>query len=376
MPIHSPFASSFASPGNGQVVLGLLSPSIPTLTTLTYKYPLKLLSRTPAFTPESSVLPAAAATKPVHLYLLTYGGGLLPGDHIDVSITLCPRTRLVVTTPQGSTKIFKTAGALAGQQQNRWKEEEDDDDKSRQTLDVHIGSEAALCYLPDPSAPFKDSRYEQVQTFTVDGNQTGDKRSSLCVLDWVTQGRASRGENWDFHSWKGRNEVWSSSSCDDDATGKTKRRLLLRDSVILDDESRHPHRQGPSLPSYNFNNDNSNNNNNNNGGLIRERTHPHGIMGTLILYGPVFDLLGSFFIQTFASQPRIGGRNWSSSTSSVAEPKPADDVIWTAARVRAGFVLVKFGAKDHETAREWLGGLIRGEGNIAREFGEEALFCL
>lgn len=366
MPIHSPFASSFASPGNGQVVLDLLPPSIPTLTTLTYRYPLKLLSRTPAFTPDSSVLPAA--TKPIHLYVLTYGGGLLPGDHIDVSITLCPRTRLVVTTPQGSTKIFKTA---AGQNRHdddggqRKEADGGDEEKSRQTLNVHIRSEAALCYLPDPSVPFKESRYEQVQTFTVDGNQTGDQRSSLCVLDWVTQGRASRGETWDFHSWKGRNEVWS---CDDNAT--RKRRLLLRDSVILDDESRHPHRQDPSSKVS------CHPGNNGNKELIRERTHPHGILGTLILYGPVFDPLGSFFIQTFASQPRIGGRNWSSSTSSVAEPKSTDDVLWTAARIRAGFVLVKFGAKDHETAREWLGGIIRGEGTITREFGEEALFCL
>jgi len=188
------------------------------------------------------------------------------------------------------------------------------------------------------------------------------------VLDWVTQGRASRGENWDFHSWKGRNEVWS---CDDDATGK--RRLLLRDSVILDDES---HRQDPSLKVSCHHNDDDSDNNGKKEELIRERTHPHGILGTLILYGPVFGPLGSFFLQTFATQPRIGGRNWSSSVSTVAEPKPTDDVIWTAARIRAGFVLVKFGAKDHETAREWLGGIIRGEGNITREFGEEALFCL
>ena len=52
------------------------------------------------------------------------------------------------------------------------------------------------------------------------------------------------------------------------------------------------------------------------------------------------------------------------------------EVTWTAARVRAGFVLVKFGAKDFETAKDWLGGLLREEGSIIREFGEEALFCL
>ncbi|KAK2841608.1 hypothetical protein FQN49_006085, partial [Arthroderma sp. PD_2] len=50
MPIlNSPFAaSSFAkSSGRGEVVLTVLPPSIPSLSTLSYNYPLKLLSRTP-----------------------------------------------------------------------------------------------------------------------------------------------------------------------------------------------------------------------------------------------------------------------------------------------------------------------------------------
>lgn len=350
MAFKSPFASTVASPGKGKAVVSILPPSIPTLTTLTYKYPLKLMSRIPGFTPSESVA-GEDATRPVHLYLLTYGGGLLPGDHIDVSITLEPRARLVVTTPQGSTKIYKTPPEGRGP----GKPAVLDDDMSRQTLDVHIASGAGLCYLVDPSAPFKDSRYEQVQVFTMDGFQTGPNRSSLCVLDWVTQGRSARGENWDFQVWKGRNEVWA----EDKATGK--RRLLLRDSLVLDDETaaQSQNQQANLQP----------------GGLVRERTHPHGVIGTLILYGPMFDQLGSFFMETFTSQPRIGGRNWSS--VSTAEPSRIQDkVTWTSARVRAGFVLVKFGAKDLEAAREWLGSMVRKEGSIAREFGEEALFCL
>lgn len=329
MPIKSPF-ESVAKSGQGKVVLSLLPPSIPTFSTITYQYPLKLLTHSPGFVPESSAAP------PVHLYLLTYGGGLLPGDHIDVSITLEPRTRLVVTTPQGSTKIFRTEPD--GQRRNRLGTPAAElSDRSRQTLDVRIGRQAALCYLPDPCMPFKDSRYEQVQTFTVEGVATAkkndddddDQRSSLCVLDWVTQGRAARGEHWDFHLWKGKNEVRS-------VDGK----LLLRDSLILEDEQEE--------------------------GLIKERTAPHGIMGTLILYGPVFDSLASFFADRFASQPRVGALSMPLESSK-------STVTWTAARVRDGFVLVKFGAENHEAAKEWLGGLLREEGSVQKEFGEEAL---
>lgn len=391
MPIRSPFESSIAKPGQGTVVLSLLPPNNPTLTTLTYKYPLKLVPRAPGFvpSPESSALSDSCPSRPVHLYLLTYGGGLLPGDHIEVSIKLEPRTRMVVTTPQGSTKIFKTEPGnengikLIKGHRKQMPANQHLADMSQQSLNVKIGRQAALCYLPDPSVPFKNSRYAQVQTFTVDAAAKGNERSSLCVLDWVTQGRTSRGENWNFRFWRGRNEVWAT----DETTGKS--RLLLRDSVILDDETEDLNDSDEDLDD-----DAGESGLNSHSGraetpppqaglvplnVIQERTRPHGVLGTLILSGPVFDSLGSYFMQQFNSQPRIGSRNWSSSAPSSA-PEPSlsttGDVIWTAARVRAGFVLVKFGAKDFETAKHWLGGLLREEGSIIREFGEEALFCL
>ncbi|PLB51124.1 urease accessory protein UreD [Aspergillus steynii IBT 23096] len=357
MPIKSPFESSIAKPGQGTVVLSLLPPSNPTLTTLTYKYPLKLLTRAPGYVPQSSAL-SCPTSRPVHLYLLTYGGGLLPGDHIDVSITLEPQTRLVVTTPQGSTKIFKTEpnASVKGQ---RGTPAHQLSDKSRQSVDVQVGREAALCYLPDPAVPYRGSRYEQIQKFTVDSTITKEsKRSSLCILDWVTQGRSSLGENWDFHLWRGKNEVWAA-----DENGKKK--LLLRDSLILDDE----------VDELCLEDDNETLSRSD---LIRERTRPHGVVGTLILYGPVFERLATFFMDRFTSQPRIGARNWSSSSPGAVESTPNYDskVTFTAARVRAGFVLVKFGASDFETAKDWLGNILREEGTVFNEFGEEALFCL
>ncbi|KAJ5371137.1 uncharacterized protein N7496_007229 [Penicillium cataractarum] len=391
MPIRSPFESSIAKPGQGTVVLSLLPPNNPTLTTLTYKYPLKLVPRAPGFipTPESSALSSSCPSRPVHLYLLTYGGGLLPGDHIEVSIKLEPRTRMVVTTPQGSTKIFKTEPGNANGiklikgHRKQMPANQHLADMSQQSLDVRIGRQAALCYLPDPSVPFKNSRYAQVQTFTVDAAAKGDERSSLCVLDWVTQGRTSRGENWNFRFWRGRNEVWAT----DEKTGKS--RLLLRDSVILDDET-----EDLDISDEDSDEEAGESGLNSHSGradtpppqaglvplnVIQERTRPHGVVGTLILSGPVFDSLGTYLMHQFNSQPRIGSRNWASSAPSTA-PEPSlstkGDVTWTAARVRAGFVLVKFGAKDFETAKDWLGGLLREEGSIIREFGEEALFCL
>jgi urease accessory protein len=174
----------------------------------------------------------------------------------------------------------------------------------------------------------------------------------------VTQGRSSRGENWDFHLWKGKNEVWAI-----DESGNKK--LLLRDSLTLDEE----------LDEGCLEDDNETVTRN---GLIRERTRPHGIVGTLILHGPVYERLASFIMDRFTSQPRIGARNWSSSAPAAVESPPNFDskVTFTAARVRAGFVLVKFGASDFETAKDWLGNILREEGTVLNEFGEEALICL
>lgn len=356
---------------------------MPTLTTITFQYPLKLMTRKAKdFNPDEAR--GDSATTPIHLYLLTYGGGLLPGDRIDVSITLRPRTRLVVTTPQGSTKIYKTnpnggEGIGGGGVDGNLVVRGSGDEPSRQILDVNIEKGAALCYLPDPTVPYKDSAYEQIQSFTVDGaalkagggeGEDYSGRSSVCILDWVTQGRAARGEDWDFHLWKGKNEVWTKSS-------EGKKRLLLRDSVILDDGTRR-RRGDPAAAETEEEKEKDTS--------IRDRTSPHGIVGTLILHGPIFEPLGSFFMKEFNSQPRIGGRDWSSrpptKTKEAAAQKQKQkqnrdqDVTWTAAHIRSSFVLVKFGAKDFEAARDWLGGMFREEGTVGREFGDEALACL
>ena len=351
----TPFIAPVSKPGQGEVVVELLPPALPTFTNLTYRYPLKLLTHKSRYIPVSSALPCASS--PVYLYIISYGGGLLPGDEIDVSITLNPQTRLVVTTPHGSNKIYRT-DAMQKLRPRLALPDQVLMDMSRQTLDVHIGNQAVFCSLPDPNVPFKDSRYEQVQTFTVDAAATGNNRGSLCLLDWVTEGRSARGENWDFHLWRGKNEVWSV----DESTGS--RKLLLRDSVILDaelEEGGHPGTKEQSRTKK----------------LIRDRAGTSTVLGTLILYGPVFERLMTWLLDRFKSQPRLGARDWSTtSINSTPQPCLHHDITWTAAHVRDNFVLMKFGARHAHGAKQWLGDLLREEGSIEMELGEEALQCL
>ena len=263
------------------------------------------------------------------------------GDKIRLNVLLEEGTRLVLVT-QGSTKIFKSPTRST---------------ISAQTLRVTVAKDASLCYLPDPTQPFSESVYEQKQTFFVDPNGT----SSLCVLDWVSEGRRARGESWTLWAWKGRNEVRELPQ------GQTERsRLLLRDAVTLNNDC-----GKDDLLSA---------------GIV-DKTNGMGVFGTLILYGPTFRALAAFFQDEFKNQPRIGAKNWSDdkspkSTSQAAstkerrlEQEQADGVLWTAASTR-GFVVVKFGARDIGGARQWLGDMIRNEGTIEREMGPQALIGL
>lgn len=222
-------------------------------------------------------------------------------------------------------------------------------------------------------------------------------------MDWVYEGRTARGERWDCKGWRGRNEIVtvtvaasvSAVASHGDGEGKEKttvkegieggrKRLLLRDSIIL------------SQPG------------------LRTRMEDIGIIGTVILRGPVFYSLGKFFVREFSALPRIGGRDWGSTpsppsySSSLAdgtegsgghadvtaeekeqnerhrqrqrdkerrkwrrarqEHETKDGVLWTACHVR-GCTVVKFTGRSYQGARDWLGAMLREEGTVGREFG-------
>ena len=222
----SVFAASKSTPGNGDIVLALFPPGRQILQSCTYQYPLKLIAPDPHTVGDGRHVTV--------VFLLTYGGGLVGGDQINLKGDLQNSTRLVLLT-QGSTKLFKSPSRTV---------------VSKQNLDVRIGAEAALCYLPDPTQPFAESVYEQKQTFYVDPSG----KSSLLMLDWVSEGRRARGESWTLWSWKGRNEVREFDE-------RSRGRLLLRDAVIL-----HEDELGTTS--------------------LVDKSNNLGIFGTLIVYGP------------------------------------------------------------------------------------------
>ena len=314
---ESPFADSSVLSGHGEIILSLLSSKRQVLTKCTYQYPLKLISPDPHEVNETPVTVA---------FLLTYGGGLIGGDKINVKISLAESIRLVLLT-QGSTKIFKSPSR---------------DVISGQTLNVHIGRRASLCYLPDPTQPFGESVFQQRQTFFVHPD------SSLCMLDWISEGRKARGESWDLWRWHGRNEIKDAETS----------RLVLRDSVGLEDVDHHTR--------------------------LGEKTNSYGVLGSLILYGPLFANLGNLIMTEFMSQPKLGNKSWKEDhEKTMAERagelkqavEKAEGLLWTAVRTR-DCVLLKLGCRDVDGGRRWLRNLLKREGSVEHNFGHQALMCL
>ncbi|KAL3424005.1 urease accessory protein ureD-like protein [Phlyctema vagabunda] len=324
----SPFPPSSSAPGEGRLVVQRLPHAVSALSTMTFQYPLKLISPSPT-THQKSLL----------VFLLTYGGGLVGGDKVHLVVEVQADARLSVAT-QGHTKIFKSPSL---------------DVVTQQALHVNVLPGAALCLLPDPVQPFAGSVYEQYQKVTL---QHG---ASLCLLDWVSAGRSARGENWEFRRWSSRNEVWTS------VPGEPRPRMLLRDNVQLQAD--------PEADE-----------------LLKKKMQGLEVFGTLFLHGPMTERLAAFFLAEFGTLPRIGARDFRSPATvdrddrkplsrreswrrARREQEDRDAVHWSAAKVR-GCAVVKFAARSVEGSRTWIASMLAEEGSISAQFGEEALICL
>lgn len=377
----SPFPPSTATPGDGRIVAAVTPNGEPGLSVVSYQYPLKLIA--PTTGAGLGTLGRAATTvaddkndsdptrrKSALVFLLSYGGGLVAGDQVNLAIEVQADARLSLVT-QGTTKVFKATGDGRAAPVAV---------PTRQNLTMTVAPGAGLCLLPDPVQPFAESVYEQVQVVRLDERGVVNKNApSLCLLDWVTQGRGARGENWSFTSWKGRNEVWlETGDVGSETTAQPiphRNRLLVRDAVML--APGYLDSGVASLPTSTET-------------ALRDSLQGLAVFGTLILRGPLVDAAGVFFLEEFAALPRLGGRDFRDVDISVPTAdtasldawraerlrlEVAQGVLWSAAAVR-GCVVVKFGARSVEGGRLWIGAMLQREGSVAAVFGEEALMCV
>jgi urease accessory protein len=153
------------------------------------------LTRAAAESPLRVLNPGNAGTS-AWVYLATYGGGLVGGDALDVTIDVCAGATALVAT-QASTKVYRSGEGAS------------------QRLRVRAADGSLLVLLPDPVTAFSRSRYTQEQHVDLAEN------ASIVLVDWLTAGRMASGERWQFDAYTSRTFV------------RRAGRLLLHDAVSL-----------------------------------------------------------------------------------------------------------------------------------------------
>nr|XP_029118722.1 urease accessory protein D isoform X2 [Elaeis guineensis] len=123
-----------------------------TVTRCFSKYPVKLIVPNKV---------GSSKTDAVWIYTLSYGGGIVSGDRISLSIGVGDGCTAAVTT-QASTKVYKSVDSKC----------------SEQALEARIGRNALLAIIPDPVTCYS-----------------------------TASGRHERGEKWEFELYKSTNQI-------------------------------------------------------------------------------------------------------------------------------------------------------------------------
>lgn len=175
-------------------------------------------------------------------------------------------------------------------------------------MHVTVRDQGIILLLVDPVTCFREASYIQHQVFRLSST------ASLVVLDWITAGRISRGEDWDFSRYQSINEVYVDG------------RRHVRDALCLEAAQDAP----SSLPHR----------------TLRDRLAPYRCYATVFLFGPLVVDLAQNLV---ADQAQI----------SQLQLKKPPDFLWSISAVEGGWV-IRAAAVETETVREWLREALSG----------------
>lgn len=176
-----------------------------------------------------------------------------------------------------------------------------------QNITFVVAARGALFLLPDPVTCFQSASYRQNQTFHL------SRTSSLVVLDWLTSGRKSLGEEWSFSKYYSANEIW--------ADGKR----IAKDVMLLADDEVDP---GAKLPSR----------------TLSDRLAPYSCYAMVMLYGPLVQ--GAIRDMT-AQYDQI----------SVLKSKAPAEMLWSLSPMtwgEGGGAVIRVAGKETEVVKKWL----------------------
>ena len=116
------------------------------------------------------------------IYTATYGGGLVDGDAIQLSMEV-GRDAMALLSTQASTKVYRSPNGTTV------------------AVDATVAAGALLAVLPDPVVCFTGARYRQSQTFHLSSS------ASVILADWFSSGRRAAGERWAFDEYVSRTRI-------------------------------------------------------------------------------------------------------------------------------------------------------------------------
>jgi len=279
---------------------------------LSYTYPLKLLS------PRSSTaVQDEAAQRVAILYSLTYGGGLIGGDRIELSLDVKTGTKLLLLT-QGSTKIFPSRPAQRLSSGTKVSiSSEPVAQHTLQRISARIAQAAFLVLLPDPVTPFLGASYSQTQIFRLAEASKTAPSGSLLLLDWFTSGRRARGEEWQFDRYRSVKEI------------RIGDRPVACDVLLLDQK------EAP------FNSESRN-------ALLSISLAPYSCYATIIMFGTATRAIVDSLRMRYDSLTQMQHRT----------PEP---LIWSLSPLEDGEgCIVRVAATETDAVRQWLRDALRG----------------
>ncbi|KZT05888.1 UreD-domain-containing protein [Laetiporus sulphureus 93-53] len=274
--------------GIGRIVLQMHG-SEASFSELSSTYPLKLLS------------PRIEQRNVSVVYVMTYGGGLVGGDRIDLSVDVKAGATLVMLS-QGSTKVFKTR---PGQRPSARSQGTPSDAITTQVMNVTIEDGGALFQLPDPVTCFRSAKYNQLQIFRIKGN------ASAVILDSVTSGRRALGEEWVFARYHSMNEIWVDEE------------RIAKDVMLLEEQDSASSMLAPRT--------------------LADTLRPYSCYATVIMYGP---LVQDTIQRLSAEYAKI----------IVFRHALPPDLLWSFSPLKNGRgCILRLAAKETEDIRTWLG---------------------
>lgn len=173
-------------------------------------------------------------------------------------------------------------------------------------MDFVVATDSALFVLPDPVTCFRSASYNQIQTFSL------STQASLVVLDWITSGRKSLGEDWVFARYYSVNEVI--------VEGKR----IAKDVMLLEETES----TGSPLPRRS----------------LSDKLAPYSCYATLILYGPLVESVVSALTENYQK-------------ISVMKSTQPLELLWSLSSITSQpstGVVVRIAGKDTERVKSWI----------------------